>query len=176
MNKKLQSGRFRIVSSMLGLCIVIGIVLSFSGQASSNDFAEPAAGAKGETGTVEKMIVASGNVAMDLDLNRLNGTNSSARTATLSFAAVPDTFFKILVFNGEFRSSLPSSMELTAQNSAALPASLNASHRQLVIESTPWGGQYELLVRDGKTGFTFFNIEGQQYGYNADRHSLSIET
>ena len=34
---------------------------------------------EGQTGTLEKMIVANGNVVMDLDLNRLNGTASAAQ-------------------------------------------------------------------------------------------------
>src|SRR5205085_2872612 len=113
-------------------------------------------------GTFEKMIVANGNVSMEIDMNRLNGAAASARKATLSFDAVQDTFFAILVLNGELRGPVPSSMEITPRGNAALPAALKASYRQLVIESLPWGGQYEMAVRDKKTGFTFFNIEGQQ--------------
>ena len=29
-------------------------------------------------------------------------------------------------------------------------------------------------MRDGRTGFTFFNVEGQQYDYDANAQSLSI--
>ena len=126
-------------------------------------------------GTLEKMIVANGNVTMEIDLNRLNGVGASSRKATLNFTAVKDTFFAILVLNGEFRGPLPSSMELTPQNHAALPASLNASYRQLVVESMPWGGAYELAVRDKKTGFTFFNIEGQQFEYDANQRVLNVQ-
>ena len=31
-----------------------------------------------------------------------------------------------------------------------------------------------MAVRDGKTGFTFFNIEGHQYDYDPNTQSLSI--
>ena len=32
------------------------------------------------------------------------------------------------------------------------------------------------LVRDGKTGFVFFNIEGHHYDYEAATHLLNIRT
>ena len=116
-------------------------------------------GREGNTGTLEKMIVASGSVAMDLDLNRLNGTRNRAKESTpgaLRFDVEHDSFFTVLVFNNELRGPLPSSMGLIPQNSAALPAKLNASYGQLVVESMPWGGPFDLVVRDGKTGFRLF--------------------
>src|SRR4029450_6365011 len=33
---------------------------------------------------------------------------------------------------------------------------------------------FDLAVRDGKTGFTFFNIQGHQYDYDDNAQSLSI--
>src|SRR5258708_34839419 len=65
-------------------------------------------------------------------------------------------------------------MKLIPQNPAALPAKLGASSGQLVVESMEWGGPYDLTVRDGKTGFVFFNIEGHEYDYDATRHLLRI--
>ena len=70
----------------------------------------------------------------------------------------------------------PAQWRLIPQNSAALPAKLNASYEQLVVESMPWGGPYDLVVRDGKTGFIFFNIEGYQFDYDANEHLLSVQT
>ena len=133
----------------------------------------------GNTGTLEKMIVASGSVAMELNLNRLNGTGSGAKESRLSvlrFDVERDSFFTVLVFNNELRGTLPSTMALIPQNSAALPAKLNASYQQLVVENTPWGGASDLVVRDGKTGFVFFNIEGQQLDYNSNEHLFSVQT
>jgi hypothetical protein len=171
MNKKLQDGRFRIVSSLVAFCLLIGVAFGLSVQASDFDlFGAPS----GQAGTVEKMIVANGNLTMDIDLSRLNGTGASTRTSTVTFDAVRDTFFAILVVNGELRGPVPSSMEITARSTANLPAALRASARQLVLECLPWGGNYELAIRDGKTGFTFFNIEGQEYRYDANTHSFSI--
>jgi hypothetical protein len=129
----------------------------------------------GDTGTLEKMIVAQGSAALDIDLNRLNGSKARLRNSTLRFTVVPDSFFTILVFNNELRGPLPSAMGLSPQNSAPVPAPLKASYHQLVIESTAWGEPYELVVRDGKTGFVFFNIEGHEYDYNADKHVLSFQ-
>ena len=49
-------------------------------------------------GTLEKMIVASGNAAMDLDLNRLNGA-AAGKLQTLHFNVAANSYFSILVFN-----------------------------------------------------------------------------
>jgi hypothetical protein len=64
---------------------------------------------------------------------------------------------------------------LIPQNSAVLPARLNDSYGQLVIENTAWGGQFELVVRDGKTGFVFFNVEGQEFDYQAGARALNAQ-
>jgi hypothetical protein len=55
-----------------------------------------------------------------------------------------------------------------------VPAKLNASSGQLVLENLPFGGPFELAVRDGKTGFVFFNIEGQLFDYDFSARALSI--
>ena len=173
MNKKLQDGRFRIVSSLLAFCLLIAAA---SIQAATFDFMGANTVPTRDSGTLEKMIVADGNVTMEIDLNRLNGVSASARKATLSFDAVHDTFFAILVLNGEFRGPVPSSMEISPRSTAKLPASLNASYRQLIIENLPWGGQYEMAVRDKRTGFTFFNIEGQEFAFDSNQNVLGIQS
>jgi len=55
--------------------------------------------ADSQTGTQEKMIVAHGSVSMEIDLNRLNGIDSSSQINTLRFVVAPNSFFPILVFN-----------------------------------------------------------------------------
>src|SRR5690242_11794087 len=55
-------------------------------------------------GTLQKMIVESGSVTMDVDLNRLNGIGSAApSTAKLQFTVAANSFFSILVFNDLLR-------------------------------------------------------------------------
>src|SRR6266576_5456686 len=119
----------------------------------------------GATGTLQKMIVESGSVTMDLDLNRLNGSSSLvARPAKLQFAIGANSFFPILVFNNLLRGPQPGSMALIPQNSVAgvaavagigdagvsapsysyLPAALTASLKQLVIEKLPSDKRYDL--------------------------------
>src|SRR5438477_12898388 len=59
-----------------------------------------------QTETVEKLIVASGSVTMDVDLARLNdGVSASeeSRPATLRFALSPDSFFTIVLTNDVVR-------------------------------------------------------------------------
>lgn len=130
-------------------------------------------------GTLEKMIVANGNVTIDLDLNRLSGNRSQAKepqTSELRFDVERDSFFTVLVLNNELRGPLPSSMAIIPQSSANLPTKLQQSYQQLVIENTPWGDLYEYVVRDAKTGFTFFNIEGAEVNYEANDRSFALQT
>jgi hypothetical protein len=128
------------------------------------------------SGTLEKMIVASGSVVMDIDLNQLNGSGSATqKLETLHFTVAPNSFFTILVFNNVLRGAqFGSAMALIPQSSATLPAALSASLDKLVVEKLPSGAAFDLAVRDGKTGFVFFNIEGDLYDYDANAQSLSI--
>ena len=132
-----------------------------------------------QTGTLQKMIVESGSVTMDLDVNRLNGFGSvPGRPTTLQFAVAANSFFPILVFNELLRGPEPGSMALIPAGVNAsgynLPVALGASLKQLAIEKLSSGEPFDLAVRDGKTGFTFFNIEGHQYDYDANGQLLSI--
>jgi hypothetical protein len=75
-------------------------------------------------------------------------------------------------------------MVLAWQNSASggvdargysnLPAALTSSLKRLTLEKLPSGHGFELAVRDSNTGFTFFNIEGHQYNYDAAARSFTI--
>jgi hypothetical protein len=138
----------------------------------------------GATGTLQKMIVENGSVTMGLDLNGFNGSSSLvARPITLQFAVAANSFLPILVFNDLLRGPEPGSMALIQQNAGAagvgdsaysLPGALGVALEQLVVEKLPSGQAFDLAVRDGNTGFTFFNIEGHQYDYDAKAQSLTI--
>jgi hypothetical protein len=45
---------------------------------------------------------------------------------------------------------------------------------KLVVEKLPSSEPFDLAVRDGKTGFIFFNIEGDQYDYDVGAQLPSI--
>jgi hypothetical protein len=169
MRKKFPDSRLPVVLCVLGVCAVIGLAWAMSGQ-------QALAEKQGETGVLQKMIVANGTASMDVDVFRLTGSRSKSLTAALRFNVMPDAFFTVLVFNDEFRGPLPSSMGLVPQTSASLPAKLNASLRQLVVEATQWGGPFDLVVRDGATGFTFFNIDGHEFNYDPAEHLLNIKS
>src|SRR5262249_27254312 len=123
-------------------------------------------------------------VTMQLDLNGLNGSSSLvARPVTLHFAAAANSFFPILVFNDLLRGLEPGSMGLALQGSSSagvnapnynLPVTLKASLNRLTVGKLPSGQGFELAVRDSNTGFTFFNVEGHQYNYDAGAQSLTI--
>ena len=166
-----------MLRKMLGyLALPLLLLLSNSSGNSAPQLAEKSADA--QTGTLEKMIVAQGSVAMDLDLPRLNGTASGTKEAkpeTLRFQVGPNSFFTILVFNDAFRDSEAGSMGLIPENTVALPGTLQTALNQLVIEKLSSDARFDLAVRDGKTGFVFFNIEGNLYEYDAAAHLLSIK-
>src|SRR5438309_8543635 len=155
-----------------------------SSQAASQTARSPQrAGSAGATapgtGTLQKMIVESASVTMDLDLNGLNGSGSLvARPATLHFVVGANSFFSILVFNNLLRGPEQGSMTLVpaAVNAPgySLPGTLGASLQQLLIEKLSSDRGHDLAVRDANTGFTFFNVEGHQYNYDAKAQLLSI--
>src|SRR4029077_19459800 len=141
-------------------------------------------------GTLQKMIVENGSVTMRLDLNGLNGSSSLvARPVTLQFAAAANSFFPILVFNDRLRGLEPGSIALIASSGSSafaepaageavpgyanLPAVLRASLKRLAVEKLPLGQGFDLAVRSS-TRFTFFNIQGQHYDYDAATQSLTI--
>src|SRR5262245_47330784 len=111
---------------------------------------------QGQTGMFQKMIVESGSVTMDLDVNRLNGiAYSPGRPTTLQFAVAANSFFPILVFNDLLRGAEPGSMALipTGVNVSGygLPAVLVTSLKQLAIEKLPFGEAFDLAVNDGNS-------------------------
>jgi hypothetical protein len=93
---------------------------------------------------------------------------------TLQFSVAANSFFPILVFNDLLRGAEPGSMALVPQNVPALPAQFGASLKQLVVEKLPSNQGFDLAVRDSKTQFTFFNVEGGKYDYDAAARSFTI--
>ena len=163
------------MSKKLFTCLTLPLLLLFCNSSQNSVAGSKQKSPDAQSGTFEKMIVASGSVAMDVDLNRLNGISSAtAKSETLRFAVAANSFFPVLVFNEVLRGAEPGSIALIAQNSATLPAALSASLNQLVVEKLPSGEAFDLAVRDGKTGFVFFNIQGHQYDYDASAQLLSI--
>ncbi|MBK8148373.1 MAG: carboxypeptidase regulatory-like domain-containing protein [Acidobacteria bacterium] len=127
------------------------------------------------TGTMKKMIVARGNVSIDLDMDRLNGSATKDSSSTqFRFEAEPDSFFTVLVFNDELRGPIPSSMTIIAKDSA-LPGRLNSANGQLAVENLEPTEPYELAVRDPRTGFTFFYVEGHLYDYYPSDQTLYVQ-
>jgi subtilisin-like proprotein convertase family protein len=158
------------------LTLPLLLLLSHSSGNSASQL--PAKGPDRENGTLEKMIVANGIVTMDLDLSRLNGTDPATKESRLDrlrFQIGPNSFFTILVLNDVLRGPEGGSMGLIPENTLLLPQRLRTSLDQLVVEKLPSNEAFDLAVRDGKTGFLFFNIEGSLYEYDAATHLLSIK-
>ena len=151
----------------------------FFGNSSENYAVQPRQNASDQsTGTLQKMIVESGNVILNLDLNGLNGSNSLVtRPVALEFTAATNSFFSILVFNDQLRGPESGSIALVSEvrPNSLLPAPLAASLKHLIVEKLSPGAAFDLAVRDGRTGLTFFNVEGHQYNYQANGQSLNIQ-
>jgi len=121
------------------------------------------------------MIVQNGTVTMDLEMDRLNADGSlAAKVEQLRFNVAANSFFSILVFNDLLRGAEQGSMALVPQYSTGLPSQLGISISQLAVEKVPSTERFDLAVRDAKTGFTFFNIEGHQYDYDATGQLLTL--
>src|SRR4029077_13799539 len=107
--------------SRITLTIFALLLLLFLGNSSENYAAQSRPNtADASTGTFQKMIVESGSVTMNLDLNRFNAISSvPARATSLGFAAAANSFFTNLVFNDLLRSPEPGSMALVPESEAA---------------------------------------------------------
>jgi hypothetical protein len=118
--------------------------------------------------TIQKMIVASGSVTMQLDTTQLNSVRvKHVSRDTLQFEAVADSFLPFLVANDTMRGTIPGAIGLQPKNTtAALP--------NLVLERRDFHDAYELVVRDLNTNFVFFNVEGTRYDYDAASQSVQI--
>ena len=112
-----------MLRKMLGY-FTLPLLLLLSNSSGNSAPQSPGKSPEGLTGTLERMIVARGNVTMDLDLNRLNGNGAAGQESkrdTVRFEVGPNSFFTILVFNNILRGPEPGSMELVWGNSAILP-------------------------------------------------------
>jgi hypothetical protein len=164
-----------LIALTLSLLVLLGsyAVQSAMGRNRGGEVAQKTADVS--SGTLQKMIVENGSVIMDLDLSRLSGVSSGSQSLQQAhFAVGANSFFPILVFNDQLRGPVPGSMALIPQNVPTFPGALGASLRQLAVEKLPSGQGSDLAVRDSNTGFTFFNIQGQQYDYDPAAQSLAI--
>src|SRR6266853_3429437 len=128
------------------------LLLLFLGNSSGNYAAQSKQKiSDAQSGTLQKMIVQSGSVTMQLDLNRLNGINSaSGRPTTLPFVAAANSFFSVLVFNDQLRGPEPGSIALVpaagvnTPGDNALPVSFAGSLKQLVVEKLSHDAAFDL--------------------------------
>ncbi|HEY4273805.1 MAG TPA: hypothetical protein VGM65_17540 [Candidatus Udaeobacter sp.] len=155
----------------------------FFANSSGTHAAQPKQDASGTlTGTLQRMIVENGSVTLTLDLNGLDGSDElTTRPVTLQFVAATNSFFPILVLNDQLRGPEPGSIALVSVTGAnapgysALPATLAASLKRLVVEKLSSDAAFDLTVRDARTGLTFFNVEGHQYDYDATAQLLHVQ-
>lgn len=166
--KLIRNGLLRVVVPIVALCLFAALFLNVTEQ-------ETVAGPQGDTGRLEKMIVAGGTVNVEIDFERLNAGASRSRMTLLGFEAPKNAFFTVMAFNDEFRGTLPSSMELSLKERNGIRSRQVVSFGDLMLESSPFGTDHELMIRDSKTGFHYFNIEGHIYDYDAYERLLAME-
>ncbi|MEJ7623897.1 MAG: Ig domain-containing protein [Pyrinomonadaceae bacterium] len=164
--------------TLIGLLSFLGIFGIGSDRISTENVptnTQPVSG-PGAVGTIEKLAVSGGGVRLDVDLGRLQSGSVARRSIPreLEFGVGQGSMFTLLVFNDEMRGPLPGSIPLMPGTFAGLPGMLGTASERLVVESTPFGSHYELVIRDGETGFTFFNIEGHQYSFDTETRGFTI--
>src|SRR5207302_336779 len=139
-------------SKILGyLALPLVLFLSNSSGSSAPLSAEKTPEARTETHA--RMVASTGQVTIDLNLDRLRGIQSEKQESKLQrlrFEISPDSFFTIRVINDVLRGPAPGSIGLIWGNSTSLPEPLNGSSNQLVVEKTRSGAPFDLIVRDGK--------------------------
>lgn len=157
--------------------VTLAIFLPFVGL--FGFIADPSVSAqKADSGTLERLIVSSGTVSMKLDLGRLNGTrkrSGGGEISELRFDADKNSLFTIVVFENELRGPVPGELPITPRGTAELPGKLGASYEHLMIERSAPGAAYEFVIRDRRTWYPFFNIEGHQVKYDHGSQLLNIE-
>ena len=83
----------KIVLTALMLPLLLLFGSRDGGSSNAPNAAKTSLAKQGESGTLQKMIVASGSVSMDIDLNRINGVSSTTRKLeTLHFGVAPSFF------------------------------------------------------------------------------------
>ncbi len=128
------------------------------------------------TSSYEKLAASSGTISVTVDTAVLNGSGVDQPIPTTSvFRAGTDSFFTAIATDEEFRGLLPSSLPLINDANAALPGRLGRSAGQLIVDSSAFGSHYGLVIRDAKTGFAFFNVEGYEFVYQPVGRFLSIK-
>ncbi|MGI8819626.1 MAG: hypothetical protein ACR2ID_01945 [Chthoniobacterales bacterium] len=162
------------ISRKLVTHVALPAVLLFT---SGSQFVNAQRGAKSapdaNSGTLEKMVVSTGTVAMQVDWARLTG-GAAAKSEVVQFRSGPSTFMTALVFNDEFRTVESGAISLVPMDSESVPEPLHASLRNLAVEKMPSENAFEFAVRDSATGFVFFNIDRNSYSYDASTHALSL--
>ena len=126
--------------------------------------------------TLEKLAAASGTITLRLDANALDRDRLTEPVySTANFRAGTESFFRAVSADDEFRGLLPSSLRLIPEGESTLPAKVSRSLSSLIVDSSPFGSHYSLVIRDAKTGFAFFNVEGHEYIYQPHGRFLSIK-
>ncbi|HEU0209228.1 MAG TPA: hypothetical protein VFQ78_09650, partial [Candidatus Udaeobacter sp.] len=155
-----------IIRFTLPLLFLLGISgSSINAQPQKNN-------AQAESGVLQKMLAVKGNAEMRLDLAHIS-RNGGSNAATFNFQVAANSFFTVLVFNDLLRGPDAGSMGLVSQDASKLPAALHVE--QLMVEKQGPEEAFDLVVRDGKTGFVFFNVSGHEYSYDASTKSLGIK-
>jgi hypothetical protein len=114
--------------------LIVGIVGPQSNATTSMDRVE----------TVQKLVIANGNVTMDLDLDLAAVEPEERKCEKLQFEIDPNSFFTIRVNNNILRGSEQGTMNLISRNSAtSILRVLAAPLGQLIIERTQPGEPFD---------------------------------
>lgn len=157
------------------LLAILPVLYFFSGYSGENIVPQVETPAPAAS-TFEKLAAASGSVSIRVDIAALSGNRAGeAGLIDSNFRAGTESFFTAIATDEEFRGLLPSSLPLIPDGEISLPGKLGLSAGQLIVDSSAFGSHYGLVIRDAKTGFAFFNVEGYEFVYQPHGRFLSIK-
>ncbi len=121
-------------------------------------------------GIMKKMIVERAELAIELNSEHLYG--SGIGNTEFRLDAEPESFFTFIVYNDELRGPLPSSMNAVSKES--LPGMLGANGGTVTVENLASGNDYEMAIRDAKSGMVFYYVQGHVYEFLSNENRLDI--
>lgn len=147
----------------LGLTAFLSVFLPFNGF--FGFFNGPKkVGSNSQSGVLKRLIVSNGTVNIKLD-NTVVGTNKRAGQVDLSFNIEKDAMFNVTTVDDELRGPMPGSMNIEPAQKSSLTGKLGNSYERLSVERPPFTEEHSLYVRDSKSGFKFFFVEGHELSF-----------
>ena len=99
-----------------------------------------------------------------MNINR-SAIGAQKGQAKLRFNIEKDALFNVTTVDDELRGPMPGSMNIEPTQKNSLSGKLGTSYESLSVERPPFSEEHSLYVRDAKSGFKFFFVEGHEMSF-----------